>query len=28
MLRQADGVEHASLIALQQVTVATPGLSQ
>jgi rhomboid protease GluP len=28
MLRQADGVEHASLIALQQVTIATPGLGQ
>jgi rhomboid protease GluP len=28
MLRQADGVEHASLIALQQITIATPGLGQ
>jgi rhomboid protease GluP len=27
MLRQADGIEHASLIALQQVTIATPGLN-
>jgi rhomboid protease GluP len=26
MLRQADGVEHASLIALQQITVASPGI--
>jgi hypothetical protein len=28
LLRQADGIEHASLIALQQVTIATPGLGQ
>ena len=28
MLQQADGIEHASLIALQQVTIATPGLGQ
>ena len=28
MLRQADGIEHQSLIALQQVTFATPGLGQ
>jgi rhomboid protease GluP len=28
MLRQADGIEHASLIALQQVTIASPGLGK
>ena len=28
LLRQADGIEHASLVALQQVTIASPGLAQ
>jgi rhomboid protease GluP len=28
MLRQADGVEHASLIALQQVTLASAGMNE
>lgn len=28
MLRQADGVEHASLIALQQISIASAGMNQ